>query len=132
MLICDQSARKGKSFIKIGNEVKFFTQDQKRRSQSENKEIHIQCITAKVRIGIEHIEVADEDAVENDVQKGTIFNTALNNIDSTGAVNTVDIVSDDDNGRKKEVNDGLCGKSAPCCRGPRLRLSRTRHRLVID
>lgn len=44
----------------------------------------------------------------------------------------VDIVSDDDNERKKEVNDGLCGKSAPCCRGPRPRLSRTRHRLVID
>lgn len=36
------------------------------------------------------------------------------------------------NETKKEANDGLCGKSAPCCRGPRLRLSRTRHRLVID
>lgn len=36
------------------------------------------------------------------------------------------------NETKKEVNDGLCGKSAPCCRGPRPRLSRARHRLVID
>lgn len=85
-----------------------------------------------MRIAIELIEVADEDAVENCVQKGTIFNMVLNNMDFTGVVNTVDIVSDDDNERKKEVNDGLCGKSAPCCRGPRLRLSRTRHRLVID
>lgn len=97
-----------------------------------NKVFYIQAITPKVRISSEPTEAADEDAVEKDLQKGTIFNTALNNIDFTGLVNTVDIVSDDDNERKKEVNDGLCGKSAPCCRGPRLRLSRTRHRLVID
>lgn len=78
------------------------------------------------------MEVADEDAVENYVQKDTIFNIALYNIDSTDVESKVDIVSDDDNERMKEVNDGLCGKSAPCGRGPRLRLSRTRHRLVID
>lgn len=78
------------------------------------------------------MEVADEDAVENYVQKDIIFNIALYNIDSTDVESKVDIVSDDDNERMKEVNDGLCGKSAPCGRGPRLRLSRTRHRLVID
>lgn len=97
-----------------------------------NEEIHIQPITPKVRISSKPTKVADEDAVENDVQKGTIFNTVLKIIDFTEPVNTVDIVNTDGNERKKEVNDGLCGKSAPCGRGPRLRLSRTRHRLVID
>lgn len=53
-------------------------------------------------------------------------------MNSQWVVNKVDIVRDEFNERKKEVNDGLCGKSAPCGRGPRPRLSRTRHRLVID
>lgn len=77
-------------------------------------------------------EVANEDAVENYLQKVMIFNTVLNNMNFTRVGSRVDIVSDDVNERKKEVNDGLCGKSAPCCRGPQPRLSRTRHRLVID
>lgn len=75
---------------------------------------------------------ADEDAVENYIQKDTIFNVELNIMNFKRGACRVDIVSDDDNERKNEVNDGLCGKSAPCCRGPRPRLSRTRHRLVID
>lgn len=53
-------------------------------------------------------------------------------MDFIAYLNTVDNVNVGVNERKKEVNDGLCGKSAPCCRGPRPRLSRTRHRLVID
>lgn len=96
------------------------------------KGIYIQVIILTVLIEVNAMEVADEDAVENDVQKVTVFNIELNNINSTDIWSKVDIVSDDDNERMKEVNDGLCGKSAPCGRGPRLRLSRTRHRLVID
>lgn len=42
-------------------------------------------------------------------------------MDSQIVVNKVDIVRYDVNERKKEVNDGLCGKSAPCGRGPRPR-----------
>lgn len=77
-------------------------------------------------------KVADESAVENKVQKGTIFIRLYCIVDRIGDSYKVHNTHRDVNETKKEVNDGLCGKSAPCCRGPRQRLSRTRHRLVID
>lgn len=89
-------------------------------------------MTITVPINVYVGVVADEKAVENLIQKGTTFNKIFRIIDFITYGNTVDNISDDLNERKKEVNDGLCGKSAPCCRGPRPRLSRTRHRLVID
>lgn len=94
--------------------------------------IYIIAISLTVFITDDYTNRADEDAVENVLQKDTIFNIELNIMNFKTDACRVDIVSDDDNERKKEVNDGLCGKSAPCCRGPRPRLSRTRHRLVID
>lgn len=106
---------------------------------SKLKQLHARCIviyilviTLIVFIGDDDTIGADEDAVEYYLQKDTIFNNELNIMSFKRDACRVDIVSDDDNERTKEVNDGLCGKSAPCCRGPRPRLSRTRHRLVID